>query len=108
MTKFRTGQSGNPAGRPKGSRNKNQLRNTVEGLISTHFDSAKVEADMKQLDAKDRLNFLLRLIEFSLPKLKAIELTDDLDRLDDSQLDEILEQIKKIHDEQDIYKTGKN
>ena len=46
-------------------------------------------------------------MEFSLPRLKSIELPDNLGGLSDDQLDEIINEIKKIHDD-DIYTPNKN
>ena len=95
---FKPGESGNPSGRPKGSRNKNSLRDKVFQLIDENFE--RIQADLDSLEPKDRIQTLLRILEFSLPKMRAVEFYDDIDRLSDDQLDEILEQIKSISYEQ--------
>lgn len=73
MTKFKSGQSGNPAGRPAGSPNKlNQnIRKTLDAVITDELE--QVPALLEELDAKDRLEILTKLVSFVLPKLRAVE-----------------------------------
>ena len=101
---FKKGVSGNIKGRPPG-RSKDELRAKVERLIDQNFE--KIQTDLDGMDAKDRVSTLIKLIEFSLPRLKSIELPDNLGGLSDDQLDEIINEIKKIHDD-DIYTPNKN
>ena len=70
---FRQGMSGNPKGKPKGATNKNtkELRGKIALILNNHID--KVEQDLKDLSAKDRLNILLQLMKFVTPQLKQVE-----------------------------------
>ena len=71
--KFKPGTSGNPKGRPKGAGNKEAqvLRDKVKDLLEDNFDT--IVDDLKALEPKDRVSAYLKLLEFSLPKLKSIE-----------------------------------
>lgn len=70
---FKPGRSGNPKGRPKGKSNKDvkELRDRVKQLLDATFD--QVVEDMAELEPKDRVNAYMKLLEFSLPKLKSID-----------------------------------
>lgn len=101
-TKFKPGQSGNPSGRKPGTPNKTteELREMIKSIIETHFDLDAIEADLKKLDSDKRLNLMLKLLEFTIPKLRSTEVTSDLEKLTDEQLDKIISQIKAINYEQ--------
>ena len=72
---FRKGISGNPAGRKKGTPNKTtkDIREIMNRIISSNFSETKITRDLKELSPKQRLDYLLRLAEFILPKPKSIE-----------------------------------
>ena len=76
---FKAGQSGNPNGRPKGKSNKDvkELRERVRQLLDNNFD--RIMEDLEQLEPKERVSAYLKLLEFALPKLKAIEAKVDGD-----------------------------
>jgi len=97
-TKFKPGQSGNPSGRKLGTPNKTteELRDMIKSIIETHFDLDTIEADLKKLDADKRLNLMVKLLEFTIPKLRSTEVTSELEKLTDEQLDKIIDQIKTI------------
>lgn len=60
-------------GRKKGTPNKDtkELRERVSDLIDNNFDS--IQADLDQLEPKERLDFLIKLLEYGLPKLQRVE-----------------------------------
>lgn len=60
-------------GRKKGTPNKDtkELRERINDLIDNNFDS--IQADLDQLEPKERLDFLIKLFEYGLPKLQRVE-----------------------------------
>ncbi len=59
----------------KGRPNKaaKELRETVKSILETYAET--MEEDLKALEPKDRLNILVRLLEFAIPKLTRGEMT---------------------------------
>ena len=91
-TKKGTFLPGNP-GKPKGAKNKiNQdLRDKISLFLNDEFE--KVTTDFRKLEPKDRLKFYTDLLQYGLPRLQATSLEIDLDKMDEEQLDVILEHI---------------
>jgi len=60
-------------GRPKGSGNKDvsQIRESFQNLIEGNIE--QIETDLQELSAKDRINAIISLASYVLPKLKQIE-----------------------------------
>jgi len=56
------------AGRPKGQMNKTtgQVKRVIANIIEDNLP--RIQEDLDKLEAKDRLNVLLRLLEFVVPK----------------------------------------
>ena len=78
---FEKGNSGNPHGRPDGAKNKTteELRNTVQSFIENNIES--MQANFDQLDAKDKLMFIEKILSYTLPRLKVTELkTEEIGR----------------------------
>ncbi len=71
--RFSKGKSGNPGGRPKGSKNRGpgELRKKVNALIDENW--GQIEKDLKKLKPVERVNFFSRLLEYSIPKLQRVE-----------------------------------
>lgn len=69
---LKKGQTGNPNGRPKGTPNKvtTDLKKWVEILIDKNL--SRMEKDLKQLEPKDRLLVLEKLMQYSIPKQQSI------------------------------------
>lgn len=74
---FKEGQSGNPGGRPKGSANKEtkKVRDWIGKFLENN--TSTLEQDIMSLDPKDRVNSILSLMEYSVPKLARTELVSD-------------------------------
>ena len=81
-------------GRKKGTPNKvtTDLRLQISELIENNFDN--IQSDMDKLEPKERLDFIAKLFEYSLPKLNRTELDTTFNSLDN----------RKPFDIRDIYK----
>lgn len=98
---FVPGRSGNPIGRPKGS--KNEVTNTTRKRVLEILDNNlyRIQEDIDSLEPKDRLNFLEKLLQYSLPKLSAIKAEistrneTGAESLSSLELAEFIAQIKK-------------
>jgi len=66
------GQTGNPNGRPKGSKNRStsEIKTAIQKLLDTNV--SQMERDLQELSPKDRISVLLKLAEFVLPKVQAV------------------------------------
>ncbi len=91
MGKF---EKGNP-GRPKGAKNKvnTQMRDLIQQLFDDNYN--KIQEDLENLEAKDRLKFLSDLLPYLLPKLQSTTHTTeiDLDKMTEEDLDKLIERI---------------
>jgi hypothetical protein len=69
---LKKGQTNNTSGRPKGTPNKvtTDLRKWVECLIDRNLK--KMERDLKQLEPRERLMILEKLLQYSIPKQQSI------------------------------------
>lgn len=68
------GKTNNPNGRPKGAPNKvtSTIRNWIVELINNNRD--KLQEDLMQLDAKERLLMIEKLLPYIMPKAeKAVD-----------------------------------
>lgn len=93
MGKF---QAGNP-GRPKGAKNKagQAIKDRINDLFDTSFTLESIQADLADLEPKDRLKFLCDLMPYVVPKLQSTTHTGqmDFDTLSDEQLDRMIERF---------------
>lgn len=98
MSQFKKGQSGNPGGRPKGTPNKTttDLRAAVTSFLNANW--SRVQKEFDQLEAKDKLQFIDKMLAYSLPKLQAVQmdLSTDLQTLSDEQLDNLFNRVVSV------------
>lgn len=93
------GTSNNPNGRPKGRANKitTEVREWLKNLIDNNRE--QIEKDFKAVDAKTRLYFFEKILQYTTPKMQNIEAKIDLERLEENQIQNIattiLEGIKE-------------
>ena len=71
------GRTNNPNGRPKGAPNKitTDLREFIGLLLNNNLE--QLRADFEQLDGKDRLIMMEKLLSYVLPKLSNITMNDE-------------------------------
>ncbi len=71
------GTTNNPNGRPAGTANKITaiLKEKIEFLIENNID--KFQKDLEALEPKDRLNLIVKLFDFVLPKQKELKLESE-------------------------------
>ena len=80
-------------GRKAGTPNKKTLtlRQSVDELIRHNWHT--LQADIEQLEPKDRLAFLEKLLAYSLPKAVRSDPSKRLDELDENQLNALIDLI---------------
>lgn len=97
---FKKGISGNEAGRPKGSKNKasEAIRIKIESFINEKIE--EIDTVWQELEPKDKMTLLTRLLDYSIPKLKSQELNIEFEKLNDEDLKKIVSEIlNNIEDE---------
>jgi hypothetical protein len=102
---FKKGVSGNPTGRPIGSKNKTteEIREKISDFLNEVWP--QVQTDFKELDPEKRMFFYEKLLKYSIPPLQSIsmqaEIKSDLDRLSDDQLAELADRLIELNTEDD-------
>jgi len=90
---FEKGESGNPAGRPKGALNKTtrELRQMISDFLMENFE--EIKETFKEMPPKEKVKLYCDLLKFALPRLRP---SDDLllERLSDDELNELFEKLK--------------
>lgn len=88
-------------GREKGTPNQftKEIRDRINSILDIHFTSESLEQDLKQLDPEKRLSVLIKLLEYSTPKLQSIQLEEVKEpiqqiELTDEQFAEIMKELK--------------
>lgn len=95
MKGFAKGQSGNPAGRSKGTPNKvtAELRDVIKNFLEGHF--AEVSQIWSKASPRDKLAFYRDLLPFVIPKMQNINADINFEQLTDSDLDKIIDRLIK-------------
>lgn len=77
---FEKGVSGNKAGRPKGAKNKvgAEGKKIIEKYCSD-YEKEGLMNDIADLSPKERVNVYLELIQYTRPKLRAVDVSAKVD-----------------------------
>ncbi len=105
---FQEGQSGNPNGRKKGSQNANteRLRSFVAQLLEDNLE--QIKDDILKLKPRERVAAWTALLEYSLPKLQRSEMTFNIDKMSDSEIDQLLRRALDIAEQSTDNEDGQN
>lgn len=95
MARQKNDGKGRLGGRAKGT--PNRLTSSAKEWLTALIDKNRrqVERDLKQLEPKERLQILEKLMQYVIPKQQAVNATIDVDRLTDEQLDYLIEEVTK-------------
>ncbi len=99
---FQPGVSGNPAGRPSGSKNKatEDIRNRITLLIENNLDL--IEKDFRSLKSRDRLAIFERYLRYVVPPLSVVDVRaqfrPEIEILSDEQLFLLAEKMLLLND----------
>ena len=90
-------QGNKTGGRQKGTLNKTtiNLKNTINGIVERQFET--LESDLQGLDGRDKINFVLKLIEYILPKQRSQVI--NFNELSDIEIDELINRLKSDENE---------
>ena len=85
-------QGNKTGGRQKGTPNKANanLKNTIHCIVERQFET--LESDLEELDGRDKINFVLKLIEYVLPKQREQKI--DFNSLTDEEIDNLISKLK--------------
>lgn len=96
---FKKGESGNKSGRPKGTKNKvtDKLRASITAFLSKNFD--ELTSGFDEMPLKEKAKLYCDLLQYILPKMQATSIDFGFEKLPESDLDEILNQLIKKQNE---------
>ena len=106
MARQKNDGKGRLGGRQKGTPNK--ITASVKEWLSTLIDKNRrqIEKDIKQLEPKERLQMLEKLMQYVVPKQQAVSATVEIDKLSDEQLDRMIYEITKEVDDESEDEQG--
>jgi len=95
MARQKNDGRGRLGGRAAGTPNKvtGTLKSWITDLINCN--RSQMEKDLKNLDPKDRLMFLEKMMQYVIPKHAAQQVKLDFDSLTDEQLQQIINDLAK-------------
>jgi hypothetical protein len=94
---FKPGESGNVAGKPPGAVNKvtAELGNMIDSFLKDNEQAVKDE--FSKLSPFQKWKVYIELMGFRMPKLRAIEVSGEIDSLSDQTADNVLSELKRIY-----------
>lgn len=95
MARQKNDGKGRLGGRQKGTPNKvtASVKDWLSGLIDKN--RKQIEKDIKQLEPKERLSVLEKLMQYVIPKQQAVSADVNIDRLSDEQLESLIEELTR-------------
>jgi hypothetical protein len=86
-------------GRSIGVKNKItvSLKETIEKIVKDNL--LTIQSDLDSLEPKDRLIMIEKLFKYTIPTLQATTLKTDFEKLTDSQIDNIINELKETANE---------
>lgn len=96
---LKKGMTNNKAGKPKGAVNKlsKDMRQTITDFLQDHWP--EVEKEFSKLKGRDKVNFYRDLLQYSIPKLQAVAVALEFEKLTDEQLEILCNQLIKKENE---------
>lgn len=84
---LRKGMTNNKQGKPKGAVNKlsKDMRQTITDFLQDHWP--EVEKEFSKLKGRDKVNFYRDLLQYSIPKMQAVAVALEFEKLTDEQLE---------------------
>lgn len=86
----------NRAGRPAGAKGKvnDEIREAYQQLVESNLSNIETWlAEVAEKDPAKALDFMLKLSEYIIPRLKNVELTNDPDAISHEDLDLLLKML---------------
>lgn len=93
MARTKNDGKGRIGGRAKGT--PNRTTSTLREWVQTLLDGNRkqIEEDLKLLSPKERVQTLLRLLDYCLPRLQSVSTKIDFNSLSEQQLDAVINQL---------------
>jgi hypothetical protein len=90
---FQPGQSGNPNGKPKGSKNKTATRERIQQHFENPATWARLMRELDSLSGKAYVESHIKLLEYLIPKFQSMHLS--LSNMPPADLQFLLTKLKE-------------
>ncbi len=96
---LKKGETNNPNGRPAGTPNKvtKELRERIQSFLEDNWQ--QIEKDFATLDPEKRVMLFEKLLQYTVPRLQATDLTIDDKKVDPRIREEIMRRAELIANE---------